>query len=176
MEIDKLFGLPAHPLLVHVPVVLIPLGLLVAIVALWPWARDVAAPVAAGLAVVGAVGAVLAIGAGQELDHDVRETDRVEEHTEKGEQVELPAIAFGLVALAAAGTVEATRRGRLTGGMASAVVLAGAILAGAVATYTVTVAGHTGAEATWKEIPNERRADDDNSGPSANDDDNSGPG
>ena len=31
MEIDKLFGLPAHPLLVHVPVVLVPLAALMAI-------------------------------------------------------------------------------------------------------------------------------------------------
>ena len=32
MELEKLFGLPAHPLLVHMPVVLIPLSGLIAIV------------------------------------------------------------------------------------------------------------------------------------------------
>ena len=32
MELEKLFGLPAHPLLVHIPVVLVPLAAIIAII------------------------------------------------------------------------------------------------------------------------------------------------
>ena len=110
IEIDELFGLPAHPLLVHIPVVVIPLALVVALVALWPRVRRGAAWAAAGLALVGGVGAVLAIGAGESLQHDVRETDMAEEHAEQGDEVELPAIAFAVLAIAAALAVEVVRR------------------------------------------------------------------
>lgn len=117
IEFDQLFGLPAHPLLVHVPVVIIPLALLVALVALWPRARRGAALAAAALAVVGALGAVLAAGAGEELEGDVRETDLSEEHAAQGERVEPAAAAFGALAAAGAVTVEAVRRrARRTGG------------------------------------------------------------
>jgi len=110
VEIDELFGLPAHPLLVHIPVVLIPLALLAALLALWPAVRRPALIAAAGLAVVGAAGAVLAVGAGEKLQDQVRESERVEEHAEQGEQVELPAIAFGVVALGAAIALEVAHR------------------------------------------------------------------
>jgi hypothetical protein len=92
MEIDELFDLPAHPLLVHVPIVLVPLALLAALVALVPLARRPAALAAAALAVVGGVGAFLATGAGEKLEDRVRETELVEEHAESGEAVEVPAI------------------------------------------------------------------------------------
>lgn len=110
IEIDELFGLPAHPLLVHIPVVVIPLALFVALVALWPRVRRGAALAAAVLALVGGVGAVLAIGAGESLQSDVRETETVEEHVEQGDRVEVPAIAFAVLAIAAAVAVEITRR------------------------------------------------------------------
>jgi predicted membrane protein DUF2231 len=110
IEIDELFGLPAHPLLVHVPVVLIPLALLAALLALWPAVRRPALVATAVLAVVGAVGAVLAVGAGDKLQDRVRETERVEEHAEQGERVELPAIAFGVAALGAAIALEVAHR------------------------------------------------------------------
>ena len=40
MDIKTLFGLPAHPLLVHVPVVLIPLAFVGACGMFWTWWRD----------------------------------------------------------------------------------------------------------------------------------------
>ena len=110
IEIDELFGLPAHPLLVHIPVVVIPLAMLLALVALWPRVRRGAAWAAAVLALVGGVGAVLAIGAGESLQDDVRETEMAEEHAEQGDQVELPAIAFAVLAVAGAAAVEVVRR------------------------------------------------------------------
>jgi uncharacterized membrane protein len=115
MEIDRLFGLPAHPLLVHIPVVLIPTALLATILALWPPIRRAALITAAALAAVGAMGAVLAVGAGEKLEDGVRESERVEEHAEQGERVELPAIAFGLLAIGTAVAVESVHRNRNRG-------------------------------------------------------------
>ena len=107
---DPLFGLPAHPLPVHIPVVLIPTALMAAVLALWPRVRYAAAVTAAAFALAGAVGAYLAIEAGEKLQEEVRETELVEEHAEQGDTVELPAIAFALLALADAAAAETTRR------------------------------------------------------------------
>jgi hypothetical protein len=110
MELNSLFGLPAHPLLVHVPVVLVPLAVLVTIVALWPRVRRVAALAAAVLALAGGIGVVLATGSGEQLEEQVQGTDRVEEHAEQGEAAEAPALIFGGVAVAAAALNEVVRR------------------------------------------------------------------
>jgi hypothetical protein len=110
IEIDEIFGLPAHPLLVHIPVVLIPTALVVLVIALWPAARRPALLGAAAMAAIGAIGTVLAVGAGDKLQDRVRETEQVEEHTEQGEQAELPAIAFGILAVATAAVAETARR------------------------------------------------------------------
>jgi hypothetical protein len=115
MEIDRLFGLPAHPLLVHIPVVLIPTALLATLLALWPPLRRAAVITAAVLAAVGAVGAVLAVGAGEKLEERVREEALVEHHAEQGDKVEFPAIAFGILAIGAAAAVEAVHRSRTRG-------------------------------------------------------------
>ena len=39
MEIETLFGLPAHPLIVHVPIVLVPLSAVGAVLMCWPFLR-----------------------------------------------------------------------------------------------------------------------------------------
>ncbi len=190
MEIDELFDLPAHPLLVHVPIVLVPLALLAALVALVPLARRPAALAAAALAVVGGVGAFLATGAGEKLEDRVRETELVEEHAESGEAVEVPAIVFAVLAVGGAAAVEVGRRRvarPATGGDVSdgpgavpaaairprlpawvpVVVLAASAVAGAYTTYTVVDAGHTGSKSVW----NGTTDDGSNRGPGGGDDD-----
>jgi hypothetical protein len=76
MEIDQILGLPAHPLLVHVPVVLVPLAtigaVLVAVRASW---RRSLAVVVAVLAVGGAVGVLLATQSGEALEERVEERE-----------------------------------------------------------------------------------------------------
>jgi hypothetical protein len=65
---SRAFGLPAHPLLVHIPVVLVPLlGVAVVVLALRPAWRARYGPAAAVSAVVTMVGAILAAGAGEAL-------------------------------------------------------------------------------------------------------------
>jgi uncharacterized membrane protein len=157
MELDKLFDLPAHPLLVHIPVVLVPLALIVTLVAFVPRTRRFAAPAAAALALAGGIGVVLATGSGEALEERVDESQRVEEHAEQGQAAEGPAIAFGVVAAAAAATTEVVRRRSgsadarraRSGGRLAAGALAVAAVAGGVATTAVVQAGHSGADAVW---------------------------
>jgi hypothetical protein len=108
--VDTVFGLPAHPLLVHIPIVLVPLATLLAVLAIRPQCRRGALTGAAVLAVVGAVGVVLAIGAGHDLEDRVGGGPAVERHEEAGERAELPTILFAVVTVAGAGVLEWRRR------------------------------------------------------------------
>ena len=114
---DVYSGLPAHPLLVHVPVVLVPLAALAAIVlaarpdltARWGLATGVLALAALG-------GTFLAVGSGEalrdSLPADERFSDLVAEHAEAAEL--LRTLTFGfVVALALALLAVAANDGRL---------------------------------------------------------------
>lgn len=153
MEIEELFGLPAHPLVVHAAVVLLPLAaLLTVICAAVPRARRWYAPVAVGLALVAVVAVGLAQGSGEALEERVDETELVEEHTEKGEQV-LP-WAIAVLATAAAVTaipVLTRRRPSIPSRTVTAAAVAISLIAGVGATWTVDV-GHSGAKATWEDV------------------------
>jgi len=75
MEIVKLAGLPAHALLIHIPIVLTPItapGSLLTVLSRH-WRRRIGSVVAVS-AVVLAVGTQLAIGSGQALEKAVRKT------------------------------------------------------------------------------------------------------
>ena len=139
MEINDLFGLPAHPLLVHIPVVLIPLATIGSLfVAIKPeWRRRYAIPVAA-LAAVGAVAVFLAAQSGESLEERVKENDLVEEHAEAGESAEPFVAVYGVLAvgLAAADLVDRRRRGGGAGDPAPAADQGG------VATATATQDDH----------------------------------
>lgn len=153
MELESLFGLPAHPLVVHGAVVLLPLAALVTIItALVPRARRAYAPVALGLALCATVAVGLAQGSGEALEENVDETELVEEHTEKGETVLPWAIA---VTIAAAGVVGVQlmgdRRPELSSRSATAALVVVALLTGAGATWAIVEVGHSGAAATWED-------------------------
>ena len=175
MEINDLFGLPAHPLLVHVPVVLVPLAFIgsIFVVARPGWRRAYAVPVAA-LAVIGGIGVFLAAQSGEQLEERVRENDAVEVHADKGEQAEPFAAVFVVLAVGLAVADQVDRRGRRAAdadadgtevpaggsgpsGTRTAVARAVPVLAvlsllsGAAASWAVYDAGHSGAKATWQD-------------------------
>lgn len=157
MEIKSLFGLPAHPLVVHAAVVLLPLAALATVVtALVPRLRRHYAVLAlvAALAATGAVG--LAQGSGEALEERVDETELVEEHTEQGESVLPWALGVTLVAggVVAADQVQRRRPGTSPAGI-TAVLAVAAVIACAGATWTVVDVGHSGAKATWDDLPAE---------------------
>lgn len=160
MEIEELFGLPAHPLVVHAAVVLLPLAAVATIVcAAVPRLRRHVAPAVLGIAIVAVVAVGLAQGSGEELEDRVEETELVEAHTEQGEQV-LP-WAIGVAVAAAAVTaapVLLRRRPGTSSAAVTAVVLVLSLIAGVGATWTVVDVGHSGAKATWNDVGTE--ADD----------------
>ena len=163
MELDRLFGLPAHPLLVHMPVVIIPLTLLLAIAAVaWARGRSVLSLVVAGAATIGMLGAQLAVMSGEPLEERMDETDLIEQHAELGEGARTFAILVFLIAVAYA-VREWRGRAPLPGidrvralmapraiGIALSIAL---IASSALTTVWVVRAGHAGAEATWSDLP-----------------------
>ena len=157
MDLGELFGLPAHPLVVHAAVVLVPLAAIATVVcAALPSARRHYAPLALGLALVATLAVGLAQTSGEELEERVDETELVEAHTGKGERV-LP-WAIGVSVAAAAVTaipLMSRRRPRLAGRTVTAAVVVISLLAGVGATWMVIDVGHSGAEATWSDVGRE---------------------
>jgi hypothetical protein len=93
-------GLPAHVLLVHVVVVLIPLSaLLVVLVAVWPAARQRLDIATAALAVAALASVPLTTEAGDWLEHRLPRTPLLRIHTHLGDTMLPWAIALAVVAL-----------------------------------------------------------------------------
>lgn len=176
MEIETIFGLPAHPFFVHFSVVLIPLaGVLALVLALRPKWFDRFGIVLVILSGIGAVAGLIAEGSGEALEESVEGTASkaaLDSHAQMGElAAKLGMLFFLLVCLAvglrwwsmrkasAAGEATSDAEQGKTGAVANfassrkgAAILAGiVVLAGAGATYAVSVAGHRGASLTWKE-------------------------
>jgi hypothetical protein len=111
----KALRLPAHPLLVHAVVVLVPLcSLGVAVGALWPAARWRLAWVLLGLTIVTVAMVPLATGSGEVLEEMVKENGLVERHAELGDGY-LPyafALLIGAFAVAGLQWIEGGRHGR----------------------------------------------------------------
>jgi uncharacterized membrane protein len=176
---QDLFGLPAHPLVVHGAVVLVPLAALGALACLHPGIRRRFGIVVAVLACVAALFTWMAQESGHELQEQVNETHLTEEHAEMGGWV-LPwvtVLAVAMVAMVAFDEVERRSRTSPTAvgsgagqelgepreatpsGAASAIPLwQKAVTLGLAATLAVTAVGstvavievgHSGAKATW---------------------------
>lgn len=166
-------GLPAHALLAHAVVVLIPLSaILVVLVAVWPAARDRLSLFTAILAAVALVSVPITTGAGEWLEHHVARTDLVRAHTRLGDTMLPWAIGLFLVAaLLAARQIVATRRAARTlpegpgaalaparparsfpqvhGRVVSAALVVLALVAAVGSTVTVYRIGESGARAAW---------------------------
>jgi len=152
MELNSIFGLPAHPLIVRAAVVMLPLAALTLIVAaLIPKTHRIAAPLAFGLCIVATVAVFLAEGSGEQLEEQVEETALVETHTGAADA----ALPWAIVMTGAAAAVTAADPIRHRMGdrapsprivNASLAVLA--VVAGVGATITVIHVGHSGAKAT----------------------------
>jgi len=171
MELESLFSLPAHPLLVHVPVVLVPLAAVgMVLLALRPgWIRPYG-PIVVVLSGLGALGAILAAGSGEALEESVEGTASralIHDHAEAGELARTVSIVlFLLVAALVALDVVGRRRAAANsansadpagaapaaGGVprwAPTAVAAVGVLAAIGSVVTVVQAGHSGAESVW---------------------------
>ena len=143
MEIN---GLPAHPLLVHLVVVLLPLTAVAAVVvSVWPAAqRKLSFLVPLG-ATIGAIAVPITVRAGKQLAEQFGNPPFIEQHESYGEKV-LPWAA----ALAVTTILQwLYLRGDRTG--VPRLVLALAVIASAIGTTTfVVLTGDSGARAVWE--------------------------
>ncbi|CAN5402414.1 hypothetical protein BH10ACT2_BH10ACT2_17760 [soil metagenome] len=172
---NTFFGIPAHPLLVHIPAVLLPLAALgVVVMVLRPqwhlryrWA-------VLGVSLVGTLGAILAADAGESFAERIEAKQgfaaaaRWDDHIEAGDTAQVFAIIF-LVAVAiyvlvpffverraAAGRTApaedagkpATRFVPRWASLVMAVLVVGASIG---TVTTVIIAGHSGAKSVWCE-------------------------
>ena len=154
MEIDSLFGLPAHPLIVHAAVVLLPIAAIgLIVVAAIPRARKLYAPIVLGVALAATVAVGLAQQSGEALQGDVKKTELVEEHTEQGETVLPWAIAVTVMsALVAAEPYVRQRFDKPSPRVVTAVLVGASLIVGIGATYTVIDVGHSGAKSVWNDV------------------------
>jgi hypothetical protein len=166
-------GLPAHVLLVHAVVVLVPVSAL--LVAVWPAARRRWATAAAVLAVVTAISVPLATDSGERLERRVDPTPLLRAHTELGDTMVpwVGALAVVAIVIAARQLLAARRRTASASGpgttragsadrgagRAAAVAPGGRILPVVLAVIAVVVAagsvvtvyriGESGSRAAW---------------------------
>ncbi|MCU1487276.1 MAG: hypothetical protein JWN67_4022 [Actinomycetia bacterium] len=149
MEISKLFGLPAHPLLVHVPIVLIPLVALGAVaMAIRPAWRARFGWLVVGLAGVALVGVQLALGSGEALEHHVDRTAALRRHTDMAGSLRPLVLVLFLLVLA---LVLLDRRPAGPSWVVPVVAVL-AVVAGLGSTVRLAQIGHNGAKASWGDV------------------------
>lgn len=175
--LDTLGGIAGHPLLVHIPVVLIPVATIgVIAIAIRPSFMRHYGPLVAGVAFVGFLGSVLAASTGEALEEEFEDAGQtisgtLADHVEMGDRVKIVAFLFLLATLA---WVVLARRRRTadtsadtsadaTAGTAGTPAAAGrsrhavtalmvlALVTGGVATWSVTTTGHSGATSVWEQ-------------------------
>jgi hypothetical protein len=162
LELESISGIPLHPLIVHIPVMMVPLAVLGALLALVrpPW-RSWSLPLTAVFAGVSLVGVQLAMQSGEGLEEILdEESALIERHSHLAEQARPIVFVFFLVALAAAVVHVliswAQGRGEPDGGRVPLLrkllvpVMALSVVTGALSLAWVYRTGHTGAESVWK--------------------------
>jgi hypothetical protein len=150
-------GLPAHILLVHAVIGLVPLtAVLVVLVAVWPSARRWLTWPAAAAALVTLVSVPVTTDAGEWLERRVERTELMRAHTELGDTMLPWAIALAVIALAFLARKlladRAARRGAPAGAGGRVVSLVLAVLAVVAAVGAVAMVyrvGDSGARAVW---------------------------
>jgi uncharacterized membrane protein len=165
---ETIFGVPAHPFFVHIPVVMIPLaavGVLVMVIRQSWWERyKWATLVVAG---VGMIGAIVAAGTGEELEEAVENTasrQLLRTHVEAGEVSRTVSIVFFLVLFAAVVVVPWLVRRRFPAASADTkgsartprwlhgVVSIALVVTALGASWAMYDAGHSGAKSVWSDV------------------------
>ena len=163
MDFPTIGGLPAHPLIVHAVVVLVPLAaLLVAASALSTrfrhWSRY-ATPL---VALVGLVMVPLASQSGEGLERSVPHSALIEQHAELADSLLPLMVAVTVVAflqlwmdrrsVGRATDDESPRRGPLRQPVVGVAVMVLALLVSAGTLVQVGRIGHSGAKAAWNDV------------------------
>ncbi|MEA2432363.1 MAG: hypothetical protein QOI19_2836 [Thermoleophilaceae bacterium] len=160
VEIHRAFGLPAHPLLLHVPVVLVPvLGLALLLAAARPAFFQRYALAIGAFTVVTLASTILTVGAGKAFRDERANFDvghRLSEHAQSGETLRIVMILLAAVVLSAVLLSQARPGSRLgflsslASSRALSIALRALFVIGSVAAiFFVIRTGHLGAQITW---------------------------
>ncbi|MEH3053157.1 MAG: hypothetical protein PGN13_03990 [Patulibacter minatonensis] len=141
--LHEITGLPAHPLIVHMPLVLAPIVGVLTLALLRPSWRDRLLWPLAGLAVVTAFFAIIAAVSGEWFAEQLRIGEAIHAHEEAAELFRNVEILLAVALVAAAVGLRRLPRAAQT----AAVVVIAALGIGSVA--AVVDAGHKGAEQVW---------------------------
>ena len=170
MNFPTIFGLPAHPLIVHATVVMVPLAALaVALHAFVPRARARLGLITLGAAAVAVILVPLSTSSGEQLQSEVGNTALVDRHAELADGL-LPWV-IGLLVVAVLLTVrDRTAGGRrmrllprggattVAGSLTKPVVIGVlAVLMVLGTTQQVIRIGHSGAQAAWHGVASAKR-------------------
>jgi len=171
MKIDEVFGLPAHPLFVHIPIVLIPLAALgTLIMAVVPRTRARLGWPTVAVAGVAVFFAWMAKGSGSKLALRVDPDPKLTHHIAMGNTMYVVALVF--FALVTAFVVVDRRMAAQTGddgapgdeprrtahGPVLAVLAVLAVVSGATATARIIQVGHAGSQVTWGDVGAPRKS------------------
>lgn len=151
---DSINGLPAHPLFVHAPVVLVPLATLLAIVmAARPGLRRTGGWALATAAVVGLIVTQLAVSSGYEFDELVRGAVNTDRHQALGITTRNLVAVFTVAAIVTAVldhrfSERATSASRRATGLS----MAATTISGLLATVWMVRTGDEGARLVWENV------------------------
>ncbi len=171
---EEIMGLPAHPLIVHAPVIFVPLLAVVAVLYLvaMPLRRMLVLPLV-GLAVIAPLSAFVAKLSGENFQERLAAAnrlggelaDKVEEHEHLGTTMLWWTLGLGVAALVLVAVTQrgGSARGEGDGGVARGItgrpfglglvaLVVGIVVLGlsGVSTYYVVRTGHTGATMVWE--------------------------
>ncbi len=163
--LETLGGLPTHPLVVHLPVVLVPLATIgVVLMVIFPKLQQRLGVAVAAIAGVGFLGALLAVGSGEELESSLRRAGEtisgtLEDHVEMGESVQFFAGLFFVLTLmwvlfawwrrrtGEEQAVKVLRKPKVINIVLAILVVA----SGVTASWSVYATGHSGAKSVWEQ-------------------------
>ncbi|GAC50033.1 DUF2231 domain-containing protein [Gordonia aichiensis] len=154
---NTITGLPAHPLLVHLAVVVIPLtGLLAVLTATWPAGRRRLGVITPLVALVAVVVTPLTASAGEALEKQVPRTGLLHKHTEIGGQMNYWVAALFVVVVLFWAAHDDRLLARVSFALSSRTLrwsrmalAAGCVVVGVGAVIVVVLVGDSGARAVW---------------------------
>ena len=142
---ELLFGLPAHPLITHFPVVAVPLTSVAALyLVLRPSKIEGHAFIVGGFAIVTAISTILAASSGEAFAELIGSGESIDRHRQLGEALRL----ISVVQASFISTMLVASKKEVSKGV-SVVLSAGVVITSVLALIWVIRTGHEGASQTW---------------------------